>query len=243
MKKVIIFLFCLVSLSFFAYKIDVVTEQYPPFSYEKDGVVGGISTEIVQAVLEELRIESKIETSRWSTAYRKAQKNANVLLYSIGRTSERENLFHWIGVVAPFDIYFYSLSNRSDITIESMDDLKKYSIGVVKGDMRDQFFKINKGFNIKRYKDSQAIIKDLVAGKIDLMPAAELNFPYIVDHFGYADDQFEKLFLFEELSEEGLYMAFGNKTSIDIVKDFKNALNSIKEKGIYDKIINSYLTK
>ncbi len=46
----------------------------------------------------------------WARAYEIALHEKNVLIYSIKRTSERESLFKWVGVIVPIDFYFYALA-------------------------------------------------------------------------------------------------------------------------------------
>lgn len=242
MKNILLILFFLtLTLMIFTYNIEIVTEQYPPFNYEQEGIVGGVSTEILKEVLKELSIETEINVMRWSSAYRRAQRRPNVLIYSIGRTPEREDDFHWIGVVAPFDIYFYSLSKRTDIIINNINDLKKYTIGVVRNDMRHQYLNEIGGFKIITYRGTLDIFDALIEEKIDLMPVAELNFPYIVEHANNYMKNFKKVFFLEELSKDGLYMAFSKNTDLNIVEDFKKALKKIKEDGLYEEIIRKYI--
>ena len=244
MKKAALAIFFIINtINLFSYSVEVVTEQYPPFNYEKDGKAGGVSTEIVKAVLEEVGIEAEINVMRWGSAYRRARSRwrENVLIYSIGRNPEREDQFHWIGVVAPFDISFYSISERSDIVVDDFNDLKRYTTGVVRGDMRDNFFKNRKEFKVERYRNSEAVLEALKNREVDLMPVAELNFPYIVEYFGYELNQFQKIYKSEELSSEGLYMAFGRNSSLEIVKIFKKGLEKIKKSGKYDEIMGNYL--
>lgn len=229
MKNYILIILIILSSTLFAQKLEVLTEQYPPFSYEKDKEIGGIATEKVKAVLKELNLESEIKVMRWSRAYRRALNSQNVILYSVGRTPEREDLFHWIGIVAPFDIYFYGLSKRNDITIKSINDLKEYRFGVVKDDMRDQFFSGKNGFKYNRYSGSKEMIEALNKGEIDIIPVAELNFPYLLEHLKLKENDYQRIYNFTELKQDGLYMVLSKKTSDNIVRQVQQA---------YDKVTN-----
>lgn len=209
--------------------IEVVTEQYPPFNYEQDGQVQGIATEIVQSVLNELNIETNIRVMRWSRAYRRAVRRANVLIYSIGRTSEREDQFHWIGVVAPFETYIYALKRRDDINIETESDLLQWRIGLVSGDMRDQYFSESGDYRIHRFRNSRFVFQALLNNEIDIVAVEKNNFPFIIEALELSKDKFTALYRIDSLSQEGLYMAFGRRTSEDIVTMFKNAYNKIQK--------------
>lgn len=208
-------------------RIEVLTEQYPPFSYEKNGVIGGISTEVVINLFAELGIHPDIRVMRWSRAYRRALRNEDVLIYSLARTPEREDLFHWIGIVAPFDIYLYSLSEREDIQVSNFDDLEKYTVGVVHGDTRDEYFSSISKIPVRRYSNSKRLVEALIRKEIDLLPAAEQNFPYVLEHLGYSHQDFAQVFFCDDLSEDGLYMALSKKTATETVELMKKTYQKI----------------
>ncbi|NQY93223.1 MAG: transporter substrate-binding domain-containing protein, partial [Campylobacteraceae bacterium] len=126
--KVILYLFIL-SLFLHSEEITIVTEEFPPYNYQVDGKMKGISSEIVLAVLKEINVTAKIVSYHWSRAYVLASTKKNHLIYSIARIPEREELFHWIGTIAPYSTSFYKLKSRKDIKINSLDDAKKYTIG------------------------------------------------------------------------------------------------------------------
>ncbi len=79
-------------------KLIILTEEYPPDNYMENGKVVGDSTEIVVEILK--RIGSKltrqdIRLVPWARAYGEALNDKSTIVYSIGRTTEREHLFKW----------------------------------------------------------------------------------------------------------------------------------------------------
>lgn len=73
--------------------IEIVTEEYPPYNYsDNNGKVIGINTEIIQAILNEIKISGKITIYPWKRAQIIAQHNPNVLIYSIVRNPTREKI-------------------------------------------------------------------------------------------------------------------------------------------------------
>ena len=114
-------------------EIHVCTENWPPYYYEINGEIKGISTAIVKAVLKEAGLNYTINVYPWARAYDMALNDKNVLIYTIARTPEREKLFKWVGEITPADsIIAYKLKKRGDIIVKTVQDLKKYKIGVVK---------------------------------------------------------------------------------------------------------------
>ena len=94
MKKLLIAMSVLLVAMFVeAEEIKIVTTEFPPYNYEENGKITGLSTKVVRAVLKELGMNSEIKSYPWARAYEMALKQENVLIYSILRISEKENLF------------------------------------------------------------------------------------------------------------------------------------------------------
>ena len=98
-----------------------------------------MATEVVEEVLKRTKINYKLGIYPWARAYQVAQDAPNVLIYSIGRNDQRENLFKWVGVIAPSDVYLYRLKSRSDIKVGQMADVKHHRIDAVRDDVRAQY--------------------------------------------------------------------------------------------------------
>ncbi len=250
MKNVILFslVMMLMSINVNAQeKITVVTEELPPFQIQlKNGSIGGMSTEIVQALIDEVGVDATIKIYPWARAYQTALKKKNVLIYSIMRNKEREKLFKWVGSIIPLKIYLYKLKKRNDIVINNINDAKKYKIGLVIGDVRAQYFKKLGGFNIDLVSDDVLNIIKLLKNRIDIIADGEIILAYRFKtnkrlwESGYKYSDIEKVLYLPELSLE-LYLAFSKLTSDELVGRFIKALEKLKAEGKYDKIINKYV--
>ncbi|MBF0099987.1 MAG: transporter substrate-binding domain-containing protein [Desulfobacterales bacterium] len=229
----------------YGHTIHVVTEDYPPYNFKENDSIVGVSTEVVRAVLKEAGFEVNILLYPWPRAYNMALENENTIIYSISRTSERETLFKWIGVVAPADNYLFALKKRTDITIQTLDEAKKYMIGTVRDDVADLYL-IGKGFevikHIERASNYELNMKKLIGGRIDLWFAAELVGNFFLKKNGYVPEEtVRKVYMLDEISGEGLYMAFSKKTSDHTVEICKKALEKIKQNGTYSLILKKHL--
>lgn len=244
-KFVVWFFFLSVGLCYTAHatEIEIVTEEFPPYNYTQHGQITGISTEIVQAAFKEADINYTIAVYPWARAYKMALEEKNILIYSILRTPERENLLQWVGEIAPRKSFFYKLKKRKDIIINSLEDAKKYTIGGVRGDARVSYLN-NNGFDIKEIVSNDELnIRKLFAERIELMICNELSFTHLVKSMGFSIDDFEKIFLLEEFSSGDFYMAFSLSTADELVVKLKTALDKIKDNGIYDRILTKYISK
>ncbi|MBF0289991.1 MAG: transporter substrate-binding domain-containing protein [SAR324 cluster bacterium] len=223
-----------------AEEILIVTENFPPFQIaekQSNGKVGGVSTEIVQAILKEVGMEATIKVYPWARAYKTAQKKKNVLIYSIGRNEERENLFKWVGTITNLKNYFYRLGSRGGIKVTSLEGAKQYITAVPRNDFRHLFLE-GQGFGQKSLHivtKTDQTVKMLFKEKVDLLIEDELAMPYQLKRLKFDPAHVAKAHFIPEASVD-LYMAFSKQTSDNLVNKFKAALEKIKKEGTYDKI-------
>lgn len=213
-------------------EINVVTEEFAPYNYMEDGIVKGVSTEVVRNVLKKLNIPEKIRIYPWPRALKMATEKKNVIIYSLGRNKERETIFKWIGTISPAEFFFLSLSTRKDILIKNLDEAKKYKIAVVKNSLRHQYL-VEKGFvegkNLEVVSDYYQCLRMLEKNKVDLWAVNVLNATHLSKKEGHPDGFLNRVFKLTDLSTEGYYMAFGPNTPDETVEKFKNALIEVKK--------------
>jgi len=236
-------LILIIPVSVFGQEVQIVTENYPPYNYEENGEVKGVSTEIVRAVLKETGLNIKITVYPWARAYRMALEEPGTLIYSIARTPERENKFKWVGVIAPADQILLSLTERTDIKLNSLNDIRKYRVGTVRDDVIEHHL-LNNGFkigeNIDQCSSYDSNIKKLFFKRTDVCAIGKLVGYNIIKELGYDRSAFRQVYLFDTLSN-GVNMAFQKDTHDEIVNRFKKAFETVKAEGVYDNILNQYL--
>ncbi|TYB32013.1 MAG: transporter substrate-binding domain-containing protein [Candidatus Mcinerneyibacterium aminivorans] len=242
MRKILIFLSILIFISLIhSRSIRVVTDNYPPYNYREEKEIIGLSTEVVKEVLKRAGLKySKIEMKPWPRIYKIALYKKNVLIYSIAKTEKRIKKFNWVGKIAPFNVFVYSLKNRN-ITIDGLSDLSKYTIGAVKDDIRAQYL-IEKGLkeNIEYADNDWKNILKLTSKRVDVMLNDNISMNYRLKKRNIDRNKIEKSFKIEDLSN-GLYMALSRDTSDEIVEKCKKALEKLKNSGGYKKIIEKYI--
>ncbi|QBC42913.1 amino acid ABC transporter substrate-binding protein [Iodobacter fluviatilis] len=241
-----IFLSLLLNLTFeglvFAETIKVVTEELAPYNYTEKGVLTGFCTEIVQAILKEINIQGDFQSMPWARAYDIALKNENVLIYSIGRTPQREMQFKWIGPIAHANNYLFALAS-SHIKISQLADAKKYQIASVNADIREQFLEsqgFSKGTNLQSSVKYQHNYEKLKLGRVDLWAMNDIAAYHLVRQAG---DDPEKILIKTyklQLDESRYFIAFSHKTSDKIVDRFNIGLENIKKNGILNLIKNKW---
>lgn len=223
----------------------IVTEEFPPYNLTENGRITGLSTEVVQAVLQELGSAAEIQSMPWARAYDIALNTENVLIYSITRTAQREKLFKWVGVVAPSEWYLFARRDRAPV-LRSLDDAKAFQTATVNEDAGEQYL-VSKGFAIGRNLQSSNKYEfnydKLRGGRVDLWVANDLVAHYLSRRAG--DDPAQVLVRALPLPDlggsDGLYMAFSLKTPDAVVERFRAGLEAVRKSGRYDALRRKWL--
>ncbi|MEH6348018.1 MAG: transporter substrate-binding domain-containing protein [Bermanella sp.] len=242
---------CFISISIFsasilAEPVQIITNDFPPYSYIENGKFKGLATEVVEAILTDLGMDYEIKQYPWARAYQIVTTQKNVLIYTLARTPVREGVFNFIGEVAPRTIYFYKLKSRKDIEIESLEGLKKYKYGVVQG------YATHKKLMELGVKDIQTVVSDiqniqkLAKGRIDLYPQDEMILAHNIriynerNHSKISLSDFERAFDFPA-EGKGRTLSFGPDADKELVKKFQRSFEKIKASGKLEAIRKKYL--
>jgi polar amino acid transport system substrate-binding protein len=210
--------------------LTVVTEEFAPYNYTEDGRLTGISTEVVEAIIERAGLHATIAVYPWARAYNMALRQANVVIYSISMRDDRIPLFkEWIGPIAEEDspAHFWKLTLRKDIKLQSLDDAKSYRIGVIKDWLSHQFL-VAQGFSPEKLEpvgNYDVNFKKLMTGRVDLVVAND----HVVQQFAEKPDQMEESLLI--LDRVKFYMAVSKGTSDAVTVGLKAAFEALKAEG------------
>ena len=224
--------------------LKVLTEEFPPYNYTENAKITGFSTEVVQAVLREVKIQGEFQSMPWARAYETAQGADNVLIYSIGRTPQREKLFKWVGVIAPTQYYLFSLPQRK-LKLDRLDQARSFQIATVNEDVGEQFLMAKgfaKGVNLQSSVKYELNYEKLKAGRVDLWIMTELVAVYLARQAGDVPSKsLARSFAIPDLGSDGYYMAFGINTPDALVERLRKGLATIKHNGTYEALKKKWL--
>ncbi|OZG70686.1 amino acid ABC transporter substrate-binding protein [Hahella sp. CCB-MM4] len=242
-RSIFLFLTLFYTVSAWAEVVHVVTTDFPPYSYERNGNAGGMATEIVEQALKKAGLDYDLKVFTWSRAYHTAVHEKNTLIFSIARSAERENLFQWVAKVAPYRIRLYKLASRDDIRIQSLQDARHYIVGGEYSDIK-QAYLIKQGFeagkNILLVAKDELNIRKLFAGRIDLIPFNEFSLPIMLNKEGHNLSELQPVLDLEEISYD-LYVAFNKETPETSVQALRDAMHRLRISGQIAKIQDRYL--
>lgn len=226
----IVLFLAMISGSSHAEQIKVVTES-TSYSYLQDGKVAGPASEVVESTLQRAGLtDFQIGLYPWARAYDRALQEPNVLIYLIARTPVRESLFKWVGELTRIDYHFYKLRGRNDIVVRNLEDAKKYSVGVVRDDVRHQYLQANKFTKLVVSAQNADSFRRLLNEQIQLLPISARDAAVLCKETRIDCSILEKAFTPADLATS-LYMAYSAKTADEIVSRSRVAFERLKAEG------------
>ncbi len=225
----------------------ILTEVYPPYNFvDKDNNVTGQSTEIVQAILEKTGPETKIEVMPLSEGLALAEKGPGIVVYSLNRTPQRENLFKWVGPIGSYEQAFYAKAGSATAAVTlfygQLEDFKKVGkIGVYQGDAGAQFL-ASQGFTNLDYSLTDAdALKKLMDGTVDLWLGNKDGLAITAQQAGVNPD--DLVMISSVVIQADLYIAFSKDVPDSTVTAWQTTLDALKQerdmdyKTAYEKIM------
>ncbi len=226
-----------------------ITEQFPPFNYQQEGKLQGISVDLLEKMLGHMNMTlnvSDIQLLPWDQSYQRALQENNTVIFSTGRLPERASLFKWVGPISPIKTVLFALKEKH-IKIDSPEDLRAIKIGVV-SDSAEGRLSIEAGANLSNLatrNNTDELIDMLKAGTIDAWAYPDLIGMRLIEEAGLSSEEYE--IIYDLGKETPLYYAFNKNIPDSTVQAFQQALNQTKKgKGAdgisdFEKVLYRYL--
>ena len=111
-----------------------LTENYPPWNYEEEGDLSGVSVDLLEALFGKMGVNLSVKDiilKNWTEAYQQVLDEKGTMLFSTARIPEREDKFKWVGPIVAEKNIIVALASNS-IALAALTDLNSYSIGVIR---------------------------------------------------------------------------------------------------------------
>jgi polar amino acid transport system substrate-binding protein len=222
-------------------QLTLYTEHFPPYNFEENGAIHGINAEILQQACRLAKIKCVMQLYPWLRAMELAQKNPASGIFTISKTSSRVPLFKWVGPIASAKAYLYRLASRPEITVNTLQQAKQYSIAVAHGDVYEEFL-LSAGFeygkNLIEFRSKSEPIPLFIQGKVDLMIGSDIVMPsWLASQQLPAETAVPVI----ELTNAGHnFLALNHAVPAEIATRLQQAIDELKQNGQYQQIVQSY---
>lgn len=220
----------------------LLTENFPPYNMAKNGKnfaqdenIDGIATDIVREIFKRADITYSL-TLRfpWERIYKLTLEKPGYGVFVMARLPDREKLFKWVGPIGPDDWIMLAKAD-SKITLETLNDARKYKIGAYKGDAIAETL-AKQGLNPIVVLRDQDNAKKLVNGQIDLWATGDPAGRYLARQEGV-----NGLKTVLRFNSAELYLALNKDVPDETVAKLQAALDQLRKEGRVDEIMAQYL--
>jgi polar amino acid transport system substrate-binding protein len=216
----------------------MMTEEYPPITFMKDGKPSGFVTEMVREIAARLNVPENIRLTSWKNAYNMALLHPNVILFSAERTLEREPRFRWVGPVGKNSAILYARKG-SGIRLDSLEEARRVGTIATTTDWFTEQYLKREGFtNLVSSRDPAENVRQLMEGEVRLSIFTDLTIPEIAKNAGYSMDDLEPVYT---VSRTYFYIALSKDTPADVARAWQSALDALKKDGTFESIYRRYL--
>ena len=221
-----------------AQKLSIYTEDWPPMNFKTRTGIDGMAVDIVKAMQALTGNKESIQLVPWARGYKAVLEDENVLLFSLGRSPEREKLMHMLGPIAISKTSVYTRKGEA-ARLRALDaDIYKLPVGAYRGSIFADTAK-KKGFiNLAQADSPLNSSRMLFAYRFDLWVEGSLAVNSILQESGRSAADVEEVMVLDSLE---LYLAFSLKTPVATITLWENALRQIKKDGSFQKIHQKWL--
>ncbi|MHC8398474.1 substrate-binding periplasmic protein [Pseudomonas sp. MDT1-17] len=220
----------------------LLTENFPPYNMAKNGKnfaqdenINGIAVDIVREMFKRANITYSL-TLRfpWERIYKIALEKPGYGVFVMARLPDRENLFKWVGPIGPDDWIMLAKAD-SNISLESLEQARKYKIGAYKGDAIAETL-AKQGLKPIVVLRDQDNAKKLVNGQIDLWATGDPAGRYLARQDGVTG-----LKTVLRFNSAELYLALNKDVPDEVVAKLQAALDQLRKEGVVEDIMTKYL--
>jgi len=228
-------LFCTASV---AGPLTILTEEWPPVSFSNNKVADGMAVEVVNAIQARLGSKQTISVTPWARAYALVLSTPNVMLFTIGRNSEREKLMTLIGPVAISKTQVFTRKGNASHLLGLGDAIHKQAIGTYRSSIFAKTAETQGFTAIELAATPQITANMLMRGRVEMWVDASFAVPAILKEAGYSIDDVEAVMTLDSLE---LYLAFSPGTDKDTIDAWEKVLREIKQDGTFSRIHQKWL--
>ncbi len=220
----------------------LLTENFPPYNMAKNGKnfaqdenINGIAVDIVREMFRRADMTYSL-TLRfpWERIYKLALEKPGYGVFVMARLPDREKLFKWVGPIGPDD-WIMLAKEDSKISLETLDDARKFKIGAYKGDAIAETL-TKQGLKPIVVLRDQDNAKKLVNGQIDLWATGDPAGRYLARQDGVTG-----LKTVLRFNSAELYLALNKDVPDETVAKLQAALDQMRKDGVVEQIMARYL--
>lgn len=214
-----------------AKEVKVVTEYLHKFQLSNpDGTLGGYAAEVVNAIFDVTKDNANILVLPWARAYKIASEEPNVMIFSLARNSQREEKFHWIGLLSQDTLFAWGLASKFPNYLIDPQKLKEYSFVSTQSSNPEKIIFLLGARRVFRVSDQNQILGMIFKGRADLAVSSAPSMEYRAKNLNLDFKKLRPVFEFKDFGSD-LSIAFSIDTDLEVVLQYQAAFDEIAANG------------
>jgi len=138
-------------------------------------------------------------------------------------------------------LFYYQPNHKNKLTFNTVDDLKGYKVGILKGTLVDRSYFERAGVKFEESYSQASLFKKLQRGRIDLVIEIDLVGNKIIDRlFPDSHDDFVESIIPGSHMPIAMLISSGYPDAKQIGSLYRKGMKKIKASGLYLQILESY---
>ncbi|PWB29201.1 ABC transporter substrate-binding protein [Pseudomonas sp. SDI] len=221
-------LLSLFSLTAAATPLQMLTDDHPPLHYQQGEQMHGFGVDVVRALAARTGDPVVLRRVPFLRAMRETSEHADMAVFTVLRTAEREAKYQWVGPLLEVESGLYS-STRDMPRLTSLQDAARAGrITVPRKWLAYSYLKQQGLSNLYGVETPEQMMKLLRLGRTDLVVLDNLSLAALAEE---VDMQAGQLHLQLPLMKQANYIAFSRQTDAAQVQRWQQALEAMKRDG------------
>lgn len=211
--------------------ITAFTELLAPYQFQSsDGKLSGLSIDIFNELTAITGDISTVKVMSWARAYEKVQNTPNSIIFSMARTSERENKFLWVGSIVENQSYFWGLKKRFKDKHFTFDEIRDHEIVVSRNSNGHNYVKKYRFPSVFPVVHEEQVIKMVYKGRVDFLMSSAPTLTSLSKKLSLDINELTPVHKVEGRNTN-LSIAFNLASDTDLVAKYQNAFEQLKSSG------------
>lgn len=214
-------------------KLSVITENAHSLQYQSKitGKMQGPAATLVEKVITTAGVDFNTKVLPWARAYKEAEKTANTLIYSMVRTPEREDKFHWLGIISKPQYFLYAFKQSEFTANKDATSFKKYRIGTLLNSASYLTLKAEGFTNLVALNNAKQVFGMLRKNRVDFITANKQTFKKICQSYSSECDQMVAVAPIDMPKNSALYFAMSKDSDPTLVNRLKLTYSQLISTG------------
>ncbi|WP_215781974.1 ABC transporter substrate-binding protein [Paludibacterium sp. B53371] len=216
----------------------ILTEDWPPVTFASAGKADGMAVAVVRAIQQRIGSTDPILVQPFARGYSQLLSNPNVLLFTVGRSPERERLMTLVGPIVVSNIEAYCRQGNAARYRAMGADMFKLHTGAYRSSI---FLTTARqaGFNVTDdVATPEAVANMLLNGRVDIWVDGSVIVPQVMKTIGHDYSEIEPLTILQRLE---LFLAFSAGTPAETIAAWQEGFRQVKQDGTFARIYKKWL--